>query len=121
MLHKRVQEELYGKDTCLAGLHPRISRRQIAIVMLMIMIMGSWALDSLHLFIVPPALHESAAELLQSVYRAIPPLHWLPSADTAVASNPIDDSPVTFGSVLLLGVICSVGLIIFMINPRKAQ
>jgi hypothetical protein len=76
----------------------------------MMMILSSWALDSFHVQFVPRSMHDSVASMIDSGRQRFPTNSLPTSVDTIVAHNPLDDSPVTFGSVVLLGIICAVGL-----------
>ena len=101
----------------------QISGRQVAIVLLMMMILSSWALDSFHVQFVPRRMHESVASFIDSGRDSCPSSRLLPSVDGIVAHNPLDDSPITFGSVVLLGLICAIGLgvMAFTVTQKKCE
>jgi len=117
MLNEMVQRELFGKSRMRDGREVegvrkpvQISGRQIAVVLLMMMILGSWALDSFQISFLPRHMHDSVASVLDEGRESNSNSRWWPSVDSIVAHNPVDDSPITFGSVVLLGIVCAIGL-----------
>lgn len=117
MLNEMVQRELFGKSRMRDGREDegvrkpvQISGRQIAVVLLMMMILGSWALDSFQISFLPRHMHDSVASVLDEGRESNSNSRWWPSVDSIVAHNPVDDSPITFGSVVLLGIVCAIGL-----------
>jgi hypothetical protein len=125
MLHRLVQRELFGTGCGLGSRRRnggaacvRISRKQVTAVLLMMMILGSWAVDSLHLNLVPRSMHQSVASMIDAECEHLPP-SLIPSIDSTVAHNPLDDSPITFGSVVLLGVVCGTGLLALAVSSTQ--
>ncbi len=80
------------------------------VLFLMMIIIGSWALDANHVSLVPARTHERFAAIIDAETRSWP-IARLPSVDAIVAHNPIDQSPITFGAVILLGLVCSIALL----------
>jgi hypothetical protein len=116
MLHPSVERELFGKRR---GLNPRrerearqihLPKRHVAIALLMMLVLASWALDSLHVLWVPRPVHETVASFIDSQRDRVSTFRWLPDVDSTVGYSPIDGCPITFGSVLLLGALCVAGL-----------
>jgi len=118
MLHPSVERELFGsrRRSRNAGGQTttdrpmQIPRRHIAIALLMMMVLGTWAMDLLHVHVVPVNLHRNVASLIDGERDRWPVLSWLPDCDTEVAHSPVDGSPITFGSMLLMGALCVAGL-----------
>jgi hypothetical protein len=117
-MHPSVIRELYGdrRGSKLRHNGPRgtklmIPRRHVIAALLVVFIMTSWTLDTMNVRIVPRPVHETVASMIDSQRGHLSVFGWLPDIDCPVAHNPIDDSPVTFGSVVLLGVLCAGGLI----------
>jgi len=116
MLHPSVERELFGIRRGRNGRrevrerHFHLPKRHVAIALLMMLILGSWALDTLHVQWVPRPVHETVASFIDSQRDRVPTFRWLPDVDSVVGSSPIDGSPITFGSVLLLGALCVAGL-----------
>ncbi len=67
-------------------------------------------MDLLHVHVVPTNLHRNVAALIDDERDRWPILSWLPDCDSEVAHSPVDGSPITFGSMLLMGAICVAGL-----------
>ena len=116
-MHPSVMREIYGtgRGSRLSNSENRVKsahapRRHVAIALLMMVILSGWALDLLHVRIVPLQVHESVASFIDSQRGRWPMFSWLPDVDTTVAHNPLDDSPINFGSVLLMGALCVAGL-----------
>jgi hypothetical protein len=120
MLHKAVLRELYAKERR-AGRRSRMSRNHAAVILLMMIILGCWALDSMHVNLVPHSMHQSVAWAIDEEANRWPTSTVVPSIDDTVAHNPIDDSPVTFGSVILLGVVCVGGLLILGFSASRKE
>lgn len=97
------------------------SGRQVAVALLMMMILGSWIVDSLHLQLIPTAMHDTVADFVDTQLSRLPSNNVTPSVDTIVAHNPVDDSPITFGSVVLLGVVCTLGLVGLFITSSQPK
>jgi hypothetical protein len=130
MLNEIVRRELFGdsrvrqtQDTEGGRKPVQISGRQVAVVLLMMMILGSWALDSFHINFVPRPVHDSIASMIDTGRESNANSRWWPSVDGIVAHNPLDDSPITFGSVVLLGLVCAVGLgtMAFSMTEKKPE
>ena len=116
MLHPSVERELFGKRRGLnkrreaTSKQIRLPIRHVAIALLMILVLASWALDSLHVRWVPRPVHEQVASFIDSQRDRVSTISWLPNVDATVGYSPIDGCPINFGSVLLLGALCVAGL-----------
>jgi hypothetical protein len=85
------------------------------------MILASWIADSFHVQFVPRSVHDSVADSIDSMFNRLPSNSVTPDVDSIVAHNPLDDSPITFGSVILLGVVCGVGLLALGITSTQRK
>jgi hypothetical protein len=117
MLHPSVERELFGRrrqsrhhEQAATDKTVQLPRRHIAIALLIMTVLGSWAMDLLHVHVVPTNLHRNVAALIDDERDRWPILSWLPDCDSEVAHSPVDGSPITFGSMLLMGAICVAGL-----------
>jgi hypothetical protein len=107
---KKLRNQLRAEH----GLAPignhRLPLRHVAVVLLMAMIFGCWAMDSLHYSIVPRDIHDAVTDYTDPLTDTLHDARLVPGASQTVAHNPLDGSPITAGSVLLLGVICTLGI-----------
>ena len=122
MLHPTVERELFGsrrkskfgqRETNhgqTAERQIQVPRRHIAIALLMMVVLSTWAMDLLHVHVVPTNLHRNVASLIDGERDRWPLLSRLPDCDSEVARSPVDGSPITFGSMLLMGALCVAGL-----------
>jgi hypothetical protein len=128
VIHKEVERELFGTDWRTRQRPAKVARRsvslsgkQIAVALLMMMILGSWFMDSMHMEFVPREMHDTVADWVDTQLSRLPSSRVTPTVDTIVAHNPLDDSPITFGSVVLLGVVCVTGLVGMYITSSQPK
>ncbi len=128
LIHPSVIREMYGdrrgskmKHEGPRGTQFHIPRRHLVAALLVVFILTSWTLDTMNVRIVPRPVHEAVASMIDSQRDHLSVFGWLPEIDCTVARNPIDDSPITFGSVVLLGTICGGGLLALGFSKTKQQ
>ena len=128
MLHPSVLRELYGdrrksrsgkSDNYVRQVQS--PRRHVTAALLVMTILSCWALDLLQVRVVPRPVHETVASAIDSQRNHLPIFDWLPDVDCTVARNPLDDSPINFGSVLMLGAICVAGLLALGFSGQRTQ
>jgi hypothetical protein len=118
MINRHAQRELFGGPRKL-GQNPKAARvkykrhiplRQVLIAMLLGVIVTSWLLDSFHIRFVPETWHTAVAGYTDQYMYQFQSSKAFVALCQAVGHNPIDDSPITLGSVLALGAIVGVWL-----------
>ena len=118
-MHKFVHRDLFCKPRHERGRRRREPNRggaqlpaqHAAACVLIIIILSSWALDSMHVEWVPRPVHENVAAFTDSMLDRLQQSPLFSAFYSALPRNPIDNSPFTFGSEILLGVLCAGGLI----------